>query len=1074
MKIIIPLIYFLLAVLLFVGWQEQVCLLINKYLLPVTDIRSSKVWNGFFILSGILMGYGCREMLNLKRVVQPLKWGSIAFLSFVLFAYLFYRLDESTYSFTRFSVVEWVAYLDIPMAFCLALVLVGICKLLISKSTKSTSSKNWVSSDAPKKKLEQDVFAMTDQVTQMVGYLRMVDVSERAFSIGVVGEWGDGKSTFFNFIKSELEKSGDLISMDFFPRNSKDVSHIQEDFLNTLKKTLQPYYPHLSDEFSKYADALNVTVEVNPVYAILWRLFKRSWEPAEVGKEAINEIIKSIGKRIVVFVDDLDRLTAKELLEVLKVIDKNGSFVNMIFVSGYDKDYVNGALKGYLNYQDERPYTDKYFELEIQLSKHAYFLLHNQLVLLLTNAAKNKGIKIDETVVAQTLNKGWSFLERRLNTLRDVKRFVNQFLYDYLAVQGWVNWEDFFLLELIKYAHKEEYVRLRRKEFIHNKSLLNEEDDIWYLDLEKINKMPKNEMPECWDILKHLFPVEVLDVVLKEGDRRICNVAHFDLYFYNNEYNHLHADDFNKLYGLPLKERCEVMDGWLADSKESAVHASDLRDYLLKVDVTGLGTGKRLFAYIQMMAYVNTVSGHFDYARKLFDLFEKENYKGITANLGYTYSTEFLSELKDALADFFEVNTQVATCLLGPLTRTIVQKDLGLVYAFSLEDLQKVARSLMNNYLHRIEDLKDWDAMTAYSLATIFDKGLKYYKPAMQDLREFMVLYPQKFMDTLMPVAVDSGLPHGANLSFDPHIHFDALFPKGEHFEYFIQENQSWNYEHIDTIRKFFILYKANNYKALYDSELKGKEMTDVIAAVNRCYDELDVLIDIDNKAKEIHEEWEQKKRLDTAKSCKEELNNLIFETINHRFDIAFKGTVEKNIEQRMTEISYYQHHACDFSENIVKGDMVRLDSDFHWNAKERGALKYIENVFKMVDVLPDGMIQLDGCMESVPKDVVKAIPMDGIADADIYYDPVIAASIVQHGEQTPTYYTDYSYYMDHFKRCKVEDKSFDTIVKEKNCQFVHEVQHWLRTLHRDELKIKKSFLYPNRMSPQATVHKYS
>ena len=192
---------------------------------------------------------------------------------------------------------------------------------------------------------------------------------------------------------------------------------------------------------------------------------------------------------------------------------------------------------------------------------------------LLKNAAKSKDVKMDEKVLVQTLNNGWPFLELRLNTLRDVKRFVNLFLYDYLAVQDWVNLEDFFFLELIKYAHKEEYVQLRRKEFIHNKNLLNEEDDIWYLDIEEINKLSINEIPECWDILKHLFPGEAMDVVLKEGERRIYHVAHFDLYFYNNEYNHLHADDFNELYSMPLKKRCDVMDGWLADSKESAVHA---------------------------------------------------------------------------------------------------------------------------------------------------------------------------------------------------------------------------------------------------------------------------------------------------------------------------------------------------------------------------------------------------------------------------------------------------------------------------------------------------------------------
>lgn len=190
MQKLLPLIYFLLAVLLFVGLQEQVCLLINKYLLTVTDIHSDKVWDEFFLLGAVLIGYGCRRMLNLMRVVQPIKSEGIATLGFVLFTYLYYRLDESVYSFTRFSGIEWLAYIDIPMAFCLALVLVGICKLLFSKATKSAPSTVWFSSDAPKKKLEQDVFAMDGPVKQMVDYLSMADVSERAFSIGVVGEWG--------------------------------------------------------------------------------------------------------------------------------------------------------------------------------------------------------------------------------------------------------------------------------------------------------------------------------------------------------------------------------------------------------------------------------------------------------------------------------------------------------------------------------------------------------------------------------------------------------------------------------------------------------------------------------------------------------------------------------------------------------------------------------------------------------------------------------------------------------------------------------------------------------------------
>lgn len=84
-------------------------------------------------------------------------------------------------------------------------------------------------------------------------------------------------------------------------------------------------------------------------------------------------MIRSIDKKIVVIIDDYDRLTGEEIVEVLKVIGNNGSFERTFFVSAYDKKYVNQVLKAYFHETVDRDYTDKYFNLELRLPDRKQF-----------------------------------------------------------------------------------------------------------------------------------------------------------------------------------------------------------------------------------------------------------------------------------------------------------------------------------------------------------------------------------------------------------------------------------------------------------------------------------------------------------------------------------------------------------------------------------------------------------------------------------------------------------------------------------------------------------------------------
>ena len=224
------------------------------------------------------------------------------------------------------------------------------------------------------------MFNLGSLVKRIVSFIAYTDVSKGAFSIGIVGEWGDGKSSLMNLIEERIkaEHQG-FIVVPFYPRASKNANFVQEDFLEALKQSLKPFHSGVDRIVDNYAVALDVIPGMPPFLSKLLSIFqvhinKNIKSTRSRLKQAINEI----GRRIVVLVDDLDRLTGEELIEVMKVLDKNGAFPNMVFLTSYDKEYVNTVLANHLKLgQQNRPYTDKYFTVEIKVPLHPSFRLYN-------------------------------------------------------------------------------------------------------------------------------------------------------------------------------------------------------------------------------------------------------------------------------------------------------------------------------------------------------------------------------------------------------------------------------------------------------------------------------------------------------------------------------------------------------------------------------------------------------------------------------------------------------------------------------------------------------------------------
>lgn len=138
--------------------------------------------------------------------------------------------------------------------------------------------------------------------------------------------------------------------------------------------------------------------------------------------------------------------------------------------------------------------------------------------------------------------------------------------------------------------------------------------------------------------------------------------------------------------------------------------------------------------------------------------------------------------------------------------------------------------------------------------------------------------------------------------------------------------------------------------------------------------------------------------------------------------------------------------------EDFRIGDFIRLKNVATCQINRFSGRKI--NIFEINNIEPE-YVELNNCKEKIPISEIESIPINGRDDFEIYYDPIVAASIVFPFDPIPIREKDYSYYYDTFKNCRSEGKNFQELIKEQGLQYVHQVQHFLLDQFHDKgLKI--------------------
>jgi Cdc6-like AAA superfamily ATPase len=278
-----------------------------------------------------------------------------------------------------------------------------------------------------------------------------------SFTIGLNGSWGEGKTSVINLLIDKMKSRDDFLVIRFDPWYFSDENAI-----------LNAFYEQLENEFARELDILGIKRSISRYVKAIstgvslpWgkfdlNLFEHSVEQI---KKRIEDYIEQMGKRVLIIIDDIDRLQPNEIALVFKLVRMNSNFKNTIFLMCFDQQVVKKSLKTLANV--EKDFLDKIINKPIPLPAIEQENIDQFLLSKVADLLEKLEIP-QEKEERQSHFQGFRIIYKlQINalfqTLRIAKRYINSLNFTLPSLKFEVNPYDFLLLEIIRMFSPEIY-----------------------------------------------------------------------------------------------------------------------------------------------------------------------------------------------------------------------------------------------------------------------------------------------------------------------------------------------------------------------------------------------------------------------------------------------------------------------------------------------------------------------------------------------------------------------------------------------------------------------------------------
>ncbi|WP_338141465.1 P-loop NTPase fold protein [Leptospira interrogans] len=132
--------------------------------------------------------------------------------------------------------------------------------------------------------------------------------------------------------------------------------------------------------------------------------------------------------KLLIIVDNLDRLTGEEIRKMFAVIRANSDFPNVIFLLAFDRAAIEKSLEGE-NGISSREFLEKIVQVSFEIPTLRRILL-TEIESLISNYPKIKNRFFGENN-ANWANVYYSGFEELFTSLRNIRRYMNNFRFNF-------------------------------------------------------------------------------------------------------------------------------------------------------------------------------------------------------------------------------------------------------------------------------------------------------------------------------------------------------------------------------------------------------------------------------------------------------------------------------------------------------------------------------------------------------------------------------------------------------------------------------------------------------------------
>lgn len=496
-------------------------------------------WNNFFDSIGnakYVLDILIFIMLLLGIFYTIIKWKSHSVLfdidatfilltiSLVLFVPGFYVVQQTDIKLYK------IYGIDVPYVFLFFgfFIFIGIINLVFNyiyrlrqkyRISSDANNEDFLIKDHPIEDANEDILNRNVFVENLYQRIKNLDTINGSRSIAINGAWGDGKTSFINLLLSKFNKDSEFIIFQFKVWHLNPNANITKKFFEQINKKIYPYDHSLSKLIKNYSKILD-----NSNFSFVRNIIEIA-SNNEYNLNSVGRRLKYINKKILIILDDIDRLNSEEIEEVFRLIRGSANIPNFIYISCFDKKYVETTLN--LSSKSlSKYYIEKFYETEYILPAYDKKILEKCILM-----EAKKFLLPEDYISFEKYIRTDNFLSEHtspfiiLGNLRGIYRWLNNINLKYKLIKGECKIEDLADIELLSLAFPNIYETLRR---YYNRFLINENGylQLWtkdivlppekyffkqkpldFYDLEEVKSLNQIEREKLQQILNRLLPI---------------------------------------------------------------------------------------------------------------------------------------------------------------------------------------------------------------------------------------------------------------------------------------------------------------------------------------------------------------------------------------------------------------------------------------------------------------------------------------------------------------------------------------------------------------------------------------